>query len=391
MGSLTEPSRGQFRCPRCGRDVEEMFRLRPAVLRHSEEKSGICARCFAAGRQDKPYIIANNLHRCSPAESNDELFAGLFKAARLLLQEGEDEDRIVPTLMLAHKSAWRVQGLFYANVSMVDVVNGVPILQQSRIIVRGYEEKWSAGVSPQKRIPESICITLLPHWRPITAEEIILAYEMDVRRGHGDWDSREGRVWYRVSEDPLQYIDLYVERINPDIPDNLRILDWPSSNIVGAVAKAALNEYSGGLGLQARERGGPMEAETLVPAMVALLLSNNITKEEGHVNRAEIHRLLNEYVFCEIPWKRLPASGVGTNLSRQLWRDVDKMKERLYGPQATQNWSHLPKGVKKKAGEMHGPGPLIIWREGPLTVAGPFPDDVFSEVGSVTMRIIATY
>lgn len=277
-------------------------------------------------------IIADNLHRPPAGGSNDELFAGLFKAARVLIEEGvEEEERIIPTLMLAHKAAWRVPALSYDDVHIEYVISGIPILEQQKFRIRGYEKR---GYEKSRRVPKHIQVTLLPHWTAVSLEEVALEYESYIRSNGGACGHLGGRVsYYLHPHSSFQRIDLIVEEGLNDSEGRR----WPSPNIVGTLAKAALeslNEYEsllndGRLSLRLRKRGGSKSPETLIPAMVTLLLSETVARKDGTRDNAEIYRLLNEYVYCALPWKKPLEKGGTTNETRQLWNSVDVLSRTM--------------------------------------------------------------
>jgi len=120
------------------------------------------------------------------------------------------------------------------------------------------------------------------------------------------------------------YLLLTVERSGFS---KIREEDWPSPSLVGKIAEAGLEEFSERLVV--RNRGDEWKPENLIPATVAYLLRNSRPVGTEIEGRKEIHRLLNEHVLCEVPWKgRLAEKNYADDkMAKQLWRDVKKIKQ----------------------------------------------------------------
>jgi hypothetical protein len=94
---------------------------------------------------------------------------------------------------------------------------------------------------------------------------------------------------------------------------------FPPPGLVEAVYRGLLKE----LGKRLTTRGRQFEAHNLIPACVAFLLRAS----GGIASRKEVHRLLNDHVFCE---KRLREDGyANTSEVVKLWGDVQLVQERV--------------------------------------------------------------
>jgi hypothetical protein len=72
-----------------------------------------------------------------------------------------------------------------------------------------------------------------------------------------------------------------------------------------------------------------MGAENLILAMVAYLTQYPLPMSTMVVGTGEMHRLLNEYVLCEVPWKgRLPEKNYSDHsLAKQIMGNVKRIKQ----------------------------------------------------------------
>jgi hypothetical protein len=94
---------------------------------------------------------------------------------------------------------------------------------------------------------------------------------------------------------------------------------FPPPSLIRTFYRGLMEEFSRRLTTRGRE----FEAYNLIPACVAFLL-----KASGGIKgRKEVHRLLNNFVYCE---KKFPEDGyANTSEVVQLWNDVPKARERL--------------------------------------------------------------
>jgi hypothetical protein len=313
--SLPEERREQACCAECGVSTEgELFLYPTERALDGREADSLCATCFSRKGEDR--VVITRQASGAPTESPGERFEALFKAARVLLREKiGDEDKIIPTLKLAHKRGWRAPRVLYNAVRVVDVVDGVPILERSPATFRG-----SKSLLPPHAL-NSFNGCFFPYKRTITAEEIARAYQKALENEGVGWGRTGARITYEFTG---WYLWLSVERSGfwergPDAP-------WPSPSLVGKLARVALEEYSKSLII--RERGRKKELENIIPAMVAYLLRNSFPVGTELAGRKEIQRLLNCHVLCEIPWKNLPEDGyANTGEVVQLWNDVGWVKD----------------------------------------------------------------
>jgi hypothetical protein len=321
---VPEEREQQPRCADCGNRAEgELFLYPTDRALDGGETVGLCAECFIRKGVDEDSLVVTRLHAGVPAESSDERFEALTAAARVLLRKRiADEDKIIPTLRLAHKRGWRAPRILYEAVRLVEVVEDVPILERVGVKVRGHRSLEAGDLT-------DFAISLFPRSKTATAKEIANAYEKALRAEEVKWGQGGGRISYDLHQVRGYYLLLTVERT---WFSERRQGDWPSPSLVGKVARAALEEVSERLVI--RQSGPKMEPENLIPAIVAYLMSRSLPTDTEIAGRKEIHRLLNEYVLCQTSWKRSLPEGSYANTSEivQLWRDVGKialMEERI--------------------------------------------------------------
>lgn len=218
--------------------------------------------------------------------------------------------------------------LIYGNVRMVDVVDGIAILEQVRARVSARRDP------PTKAAPTAFLVDVLPHVRYVKVAEVAQIYEEALEKENATWSSAAGQVQYAFLGSSIR---LTVTRLTPyaagtpegaaNFLDNMG--DWAAPSVVGAVARAALEEAA--VYLVLRRAGNNVRSENWIPYMVGYLLVNEFltyTETSDRVNRKEIQRLLNEHVYGEIPWKRLP-SDPSSNMSKinQFWNGVWKVAQ----------------------------------------------------------------
>jgi hypothetical protein len=273
-------------------------------------------------------------------------FAGLFEAARVLLEDGADEDRVFPTLAWAGlevrdsggKRAELREALAEASgnpeewerltgdllektgrIRPIEVVGGVLVLERASVSVKVWE-----GPEPE------VCIEVMPRSRPATPAEVALAYEQTMKERELPCpEDRTISLKALLTEHHLRLIikpEFLGIHMGDGPPEGL----FPSPSLVGDAARGLLK---GGLGerLRGRKSGPGWKPETLVPAIVAFYLRTY----GGMVGRKKVQRLLNERVLeparkSSLPYlKQLPEDGSSTSASNQLWDNVERAHKQL--------------------------------------------------------------
>jgi hypothetical protein len=273
-------------------------------------------------------------------------FAGLFESARVLLEDGADEDRVFPTLAWAGlevrdsggKRAELREALVEASqnpeewarltgdllertgrVRPLEVVDGVLVLERAPVSVKVWE-----GPEPE------VWIEVMPRSKPASPAEVASLYEQAMRE-HGlpCEEERAISITSFLTEHHLRLIVRPVFlgiHIGDGPPEDL----FPSPGLVGNVSRGLLE---GGLGerLRGRKSGPGWKPETLSLAIVAFYLRTY----GGMVGRKEVHKLLNEHVLDparggHLPHlQRLPEEGISTSASNQLWKNVERAHKQL--------------------------------------------------------------
>jgi hypothetical protein len=306
---------------------------------------GLFPRCEACGADRTHKRRALFLAKESP-EPPEVLFAGVFEAARMLLEDGADEDRGFPILSYAGLEL-RVGGgeraklrasLAEASVNPgkwerltrelsgkggrarpVEVVGGVLVLERVPVTVKVWE-----GPEPE------VWIEVMPRSRPASPEEVASLYEQSMRE-HGlpCYEDCAISLTAFLTEHHLRLIvkpEFLGVHMGDDPPDG----SFPSPGLVGD-AYEGLIEGNLGERLRGRKRGRGWKPETLVPAIVAFFLRTY----GGMVGRKEVHKLLNEHVLDparrgNLPHlERLPEDGSSTSASNQLWKNVERAHRQL--------------------------------------------------------------
>jgi len=318
---VPEQREQQPSCAKCSKGVEgELFLYPTERALDGGETVSLCAECFSHKGVDEDSLVVTRQHAGSPPESADERFEALTTAARVLLRKRiSDEDKIIPTLKLAHKRGWRAPKILYNAVRLVEVAEGVPILERTGLTANLHK-------SLKTGVPSDITIGLFPRKRVTPEKELSDAYEKVLRNEGLDWDRHGGQFTYDFHD---YYLLLRVEQswFSKQMQGG-----WPPPRLVGRVARATLKEFSERLVI--RQSGGEMKQGNLISAMVAYLMSHSLLSGTEVADQKEIHRLLNNYVLCETPRKRLLPEGSYGSTSEvvQLKRDIKKiaqMEERI--------------------------------------------------------------
>lgn len=307
----------QAHCAECGGRAEgDLFLYPTEQALAGAETASLCALCFSHKEDHTGHIVVTRMHAGHPAESPGERFAALFKAARVLLREQiGDEDKIIPTLRLAHKRGWRAPRIQYGTVRVVQVVEDVPILERVGVTARGRRSLLTDVLT-------HFAITLWPRSKKVSAKEIAGAYEKALKAEGVEWGKTGGRITYDLNQVRGYYVLLTVER-SPF--SKMREEAWPSPSLVGKVAFAALEEFSERLVI--RRTGPQMSAENAILAMAAYLMKTSLPRGTEIERPKEINQLLNEHVLRQIPSQVELAEGWASSRSNQVWRGVDKITE----------------------------------------------------------------
>jgi hypothetical protein len=177
-----------------------------------------------------------------------------------------------------------------------------------------------------------VTISVFSHKRPATPEQVAALYDKLLSSaGIPHEQSASGQFPYFAFEGGYLLIEvgykptaIAPEHIGTVFQD--RKPEFPHPRLVSEFYKMLLGSASGdGFAryLVTCRRGPAPKPYILIPACVAFYLRDYGGMREG----AEAHRLINEYVLCEHR-KELP-EGHSDSVSNQLWRDVDKVKNKL--------------------------------------------------------------
>jgi hypothetical protein len=289
-----------------------------------------------------------------PPPPPEERFADLFKAARVLLTEGiAEEDQIYPTLAFANElgqglvafieekerlvSAWEEGSDSWAeavdefswrhpSIRPVKVVDGVVILERVPVDVRIHNY-----LLQDIEVPRVVVLTVYPHKRPPTLEQVEARYDkelLEAKIPHAE--SNKGRFEFSFREG---YLVIEVHHSRTSIPPEHMgtvfrdgELVFPHPRLVGAYYNMLLGTTSGdgfARHLVTRRRGPTPPSDTVIPACVAFFLRDYGGMKQG----MEAHGLLKEHVLST-HWKKLP-EGHSDSGSTQLWRDANKVKNKL--------------------------------------------------------------
>jgi hypothetical protein len=305
-----------------------------------------------------------------------ETFRGLFKAARVLLRsQVTDEMQIIPTLMAAHEidrgtaNPWVIPEHHHwldarervilenldrpprtNNLRVAKVVDDVLILEWEPVVAqlvwepifsglvwKGTSQRlesrswkkdgsepltrrwksgppWSESLTEQARPGRAgILIRVYPHKVRIQAEEVASRYTEVL--------SAERLPFGRLP-DTLMELELTGSCLCFLVASGKRRpgsrVSFPSPRFVETVSEGVLTEHEDALVM--RHAGTDMEPDNLIPACVGFLLRATCRME----GRKEVERLLDEHVFCEIPWKTLDSGDYRQRRSKkqQFWDTI---------------------------------------------------------------------
>ena len=225
------------------------------------------------------------------------------------------------------------------NLRVTRVVDGILILKREPISAElvssfssastsdGYESlsykwkspTWSETTMEKLHPYRAVLIRVYPHKHRIEPEEVAFHYENALAtEGIPCARSHNAFMEYEFTGDLLYLIvTAGRRRLGRQKPS------FPPPRLVGGFYHGLAQEF--GERLVTRKAGGEMDAENLIPACVAFFLRAS----GGIVSRTEIHRLLNQHMFCEIG-KSLPEDGFNNSEVVQLWRDVRKAQKQTF-------------------------------------------------------------
>jgi len=280
-----------------------------------------------------------------PPPPAEERFDELFRAARMLLKEGAEEDQIIPTLALANEIGQGVSHLVAARTRFVKIredreawnneadkfVRRYGSLRPVRVVDRILIlERLPVSVvvedGPDDDDLQAVTISVYAHRRLAKPEHVASFYEKTLtaagiphneqRTGHLSFDFHGRSLTITIRNGSI------AEWVNrPRFGYRVDEVPFPHPRIAREFYRMLLGSPSGdgfARHLATRTRGGPPAAGNLVPACVAFYL-----RAYGEIaNRKEIHGLLNEHVLRETG-KELPEEAFGSSETNQLWRDVN--------------------------------------------------------------------
>jgi hypothetical protein len=322
---VSNPSEGQQKCcASCG-EFRQSFPLSLYYPpKHPDKGYLLCAECLRSLEEGERLYAVFTPEYETPGPP-EEGFGPLFKAARVLLKDGvTDEDQIISTLTFTHevyrkpakgaKKPSEGRGHLLPTVYCgVKVIDGVHIVEREPI---------SAGILVQRRppdnesrhIPRGILIQVFSHKKVVGPERVASVYKEELAaKGIPCESSRGASIKFEFVGNRLYLTIMPAQNASVD-----RIA-FPPPRLVSAFYRGLMEEFSKRLTTRGRE----FEAYNLIPACVAFLLRVS----GGIKSRKEVHRLLNDFVFCE---KKLPEEGyASTSEVVQLWGDVHKAGERI--------------------------------------------------------------
>jgi hypothetical protein len=342
----TSQQEGDGRCASCGEPATTQFTTELDNVPLCEDCSD---RLLGGGT-----IAYSPPTEKAPLPPPEKRFADLFKAAQVLLREGiAEEDQIYPTLAFANElgqglvdfieekkylvAAWKDGSDGWAqavdrfswrhpSIRPAKVVDGVVILERVPVDLRIHDYPVQ-GVE----VPRVVVLTVYPHKRPPTLEQIAARYDKELlganiphaeaNKGRFEFSFREGYLLIEVHHNrtsiPPEHMGAVFQDGKPE---------FPHPRVVGAFCTMLLGTTAGdgfARHLVTRRRGPSPPPDTVIPACVAFYLRDYGEMKEG----IEAHRLLKEHVLSR-HWKKLP-EGHSESASNQLWRDADKVKDRL--------------------------------------------------------------
>ena len=338
----------------------------------------VCAACISRVRAGAGwgYQLPTKEDSPPPAEVR---FDELFEAARVLLEEGAEENQIIPTLALANhlchgvsrltaekerlvelwkdEEAWDEEADKFARrfggLRPVRVAHGVLILERRSALV-------TIDYAPVAKTPVGVTISVYPHRTPLAkAGEVASLYDRvlsnagiprdercSVRLGSNLYNRRL-EIWI----EPGTTVERAIVTEGLTVPQLGWRLDkkasFPQPRLVGdlcaaLVATASVEGFAADL--PTRKSSRSPKPENLVPACIAFLL------EAYGVDHQKIYRLLDECVLDEtwkshldLPWWerdsfRRAATGTLKNQVSRLARQNTNVRDPIIDATWTLFW-----------------------------------------------------
>ena len=293
----------------------------------------LCSECLQRLAKGE-LLYAVFAQEFEPSKPLEKGFSWLFKAARVLLREGiTDEDQIISTLALAHEFDCprpikedilrpikgeeippEALGTFFPTEQIVvKEVDGVFIVERDPVSALILVQRSLPG-KEDSTIPRGVLIRVRFHKKTVEPERVASVYREQLAiKGISYEGSHSASMKFDLVGNEL-YLAIMLRKEMA-----VSRLVFPPPRLVG--------EFYGGLmkdfGKRLTTHGREFEADNLIPACVAFFLRASA----GIRGRKDVHRLLNDHVFCE---KKLPEDGyANTSEVVQLWKDVPKAGERL--------------------------------------------------------------
>lgn len=323
----------------------------PSVAKLSGEDYGRCKNCGASGP-----IVWHVCGRCDAliresCPPPEEQFAELFKAARMLLNEGiRDEDLIIPTLAFAARNtpslgatsavwrrfakigdtgqaeAWdREADAFVArhgSLRPLRLVAGVLLLERLPVSVDVRQ------CYPDPEHPRGVWIYAYLHKDVAKAKHVASLYERSLTAANIRHDADMGSLHFGFERGVLKIMVGRGFWLDPREGDReaSRAFAFPRPHFIAALYQALMGDaVRGGFAKQLRVRKSgpaPSAAQRLILACVAHYLKSYRPMAKGRKNTLA---LLNDHILHVMGREPLP-TGYSTSETNQLWRDVNNKK-----------------------------------------------------------------
>jgi hypothetical protein len=314
------PGRKQERCASCGK-FKGLSLYPPNPI---DNAYLFCAECIRRLKEgERLFLVFTS--EFEPPGPPEEGFWWLFRAARVLLREGvNDEDQILPTLVFAHEidrgaaggraaTTYENTGLMPHEWNTVKTVDRIDILEEEPI--RG--DILVKRPPPDKEgeaTPHGLLLQVSYHKTAVEPEHVASVYaEKLTARGMRFGSAPTGVMEYEFVGNRL-YLTVKLKKESA-VDESI----FPTPQLVEQFYRGLRKEFRDRL----TAHGRTFEPDNLIPACVAFLLRAS----GGIRSQKEIHRLLNNQVFGE---KRFDESGyASTSEVVQLRENVPKAGERI--------------------------------------------------------------
>ena len=344
--SRSKPQKLKKRCRSCGKEFGDPSPSGEFVEVGSKVKilSGsvlLCKRCITGAQSRAGWGYSLHREDDSPLPlPEQEGFAELFKAAKVLLKKNAPERQVSPTLALAYllchdverlvAQKKRLVGLWgdeqawdeevesfarrYSGLRPVEVAQEVLIFERRQVSIR-------IDYSDADGSPLAVEVSVHPHQTELAEpEEVASLYREKLSEARIPCDEKRTRGLTHFFLNDRLVLDITpgtaVEWAGEPRPGwRTDKASFPHPSRVQRDYADLCAEFSSDLKL--RDSGGPAEAKNLVPACVAYCL-----REYGTPPRKKIERLLEEHGLWE-PGEK-PDSA-----KNQLWQNVKN--ERMVG------------------------------------------------------------